>query len=252
MLNKLSRFFVLLHFLWAALVFLAGMFAVLPFILCCTLVFRGNRSQDAAFVFIRLWARMFSSLAFFFCRVEARTAAYRAEQPYVFISNHTSFLDAVMLVLALPQSFKPLGKVEMARVPVFGMIYRKVVVLIDRTSRESRERCVDELKSELAGGQSILIFPEGTMNRTAAPLTEFYDGAFRIAIETQTPLAPVVLINAGKLLPRNDPHTGIRPGVVRAVLGTPVDVTGLTVRDLPVLKNQVYRQMEAMLIGGAD
>ncbi|HEY1008247.1 MAG TPA: lysophospholipid acyltransferase family protein [Sphingobacteriaceae bacterium] len=251
MLNTLSRFFALLHFLWAALVFLAGMFAVLPFIVFCTLVFRGKRSQDAAFVFIRLWARMFSSLAFFICRVEGH-AAYRADRPYVFVSNHTSFLDAVMLVLVLPQSFKPLGKIEMARVPVFGMIYRKVAVLIDRTSRESRERCVEELKAEVSGGQSILIFPEGTMNRTAAPLTEFYDGAFRIAIETQTPLAPVVLINAGKLLPRKDPFTGIRPGVVRAVMGTPVDVTGLTLRDLPVLKNQVYRQMEAMLIGGAD
>ncbi|HEY0896539.1 MAG TPA: lysophospholipid acyltransferase family protein [Sphingobacteriaceae bacterium] len=251
MLNKVSGFLSLLHFLWSSVVFLTTMVLVLPFIIFCTLVLSGRHAQDAAFVFIRLWAWLFSGLSLFYCRSE-NSVAYQDGQPYIFISNHTSFLDAVMLVLALPRSFKPLGKAELSSAPIFGMIYRQVVVMIDRTSKDSRERCVNDLKAELSRGQSILIFPEGTMNRTSAPLTDFFDGAFRIAIETQTPLAPVVLINAAKLLPRTDPFTRIRPGVVRAVFGDPVKVAGLTLEDLPGLKNQVHRQMKAMLTGGTD
>ncbi len=250
MLNKVSGFFSLLHFVWSSIVFFTTMILVLPFIILCTLALSGRQAQDAAFVFIRLWAWLFSTLCLFDCRPE-NTVAYQDGQPYIFISNHTSFLDAVMLVRALPRSFKPLGKAELAAAPVFGMIYRQVVVMIDRTSKESRERCVNDLKAELSKGQSILIFPEGTMNRTPAPLTDFFDGAFRIAIETQTPLAPVVLINAAKLLPRTDPFTRIRPGVVRTVFGDPVNVAGLTLEDLPALKTQVHRQMTAMLIRGA-
>jgi 1-acyl-sn-glycerol-3-phosphate acyltransferase len=248
MLNKLSRFFSFLYFLWAALVFVFSMVLVLPFIILSTFLFSGKKAQDAAFIFIRLWARAFSALSCFFCRTEGRWRLKPSER-YIYISNHSSFLDAVMLVRVLPHSFKPLGKAELARTPIFGVIYRKVVIMIDRGSQESRERSVNELKWELFRGQSVLIFPEGTMNRTNAPLKEFYDGAFRIAIETQTALAPVVLINARKLLPREDPYIRMRAGVVRAVFGKPVEVAGLNLEDLPDLKERVYRQMEGMLMG---
>ena len=83
----------------------------------------------------------------------------------------------------------------MVKIPVFGLIYKRLVILIDRSSKESRESCVIALKEEIARGQSILIFPEGTMNRTEQLLGNFYDHAFRIAIETQTPILPLTIIN---------------------------------------------------------
>ncbi|HEY0898671.1 MAG TPA: lysophospholipid acyltransferase family protein [Sphingobacteriaceae bacterium] len=247
MLNKVSRFFSVLHFIWASVIFLITMILVLPFILLSTLLLRGKSAQDTAFVFIRIWAWLFSTLSLFHCRIRNK-ALSSSEQAFIYVANHSSFLDAVMLVRALPQSFKPLGKVEMAKAPIFGMIYRKVVVMIDRSCKESRDKCVHILKEEVSSGQSILIFPEGTMNRSERPLTEFYDGAFRIAIDTQTPLAPVVLVNARKLLPRTQPLFRIKPGTVTAVFAEPVAVEGMTMEDVPKLKKKVYDQMEALLI----
>jgi 1-acyl-sn-glycerol-3-phosphate acyltransferase len=90
---------------------------------------------------------------------------------------------------------------------------------------------VEELKIDLGNGQSILIFPEGTMNRSDAPLSEFYDGAFRLAIETQTAIVPMVILNARKLLPRDNP-LAIRPGVLECVFADRVEVTGLKPDDL--------------------
>lgn len=236
-----------IHFIWASLVFVTSMVFVLPFIVFCTLAFSHKKAQDSAFVFLRFWAWVFSTFSLYSCRKIA-SRQIDANKAYIYVSNHGSFLDSVMLVRSIPQSFKPLGKIEMARTPIFGTIYKRVVVMIDRSSRESREKCVAVLKEELARGQSILIFPEGTMNRTDRPLTDFYDGAFRIAIETQTPIAPVVVLNASKLLPRNAPYVRMRPGLVTTVFAEPVDVNGLTLDDLPKLKSRVYKQMEQLIL----
>lgn len=165
----------------------------------------------------------------------------------IYVCNHNSYLDAIAVVLAIPGSFKPLGKIEMVKTPIFGMIYRRVVVLIDRKSQESRARSVEELKIDLGNGQSILIFPEGTMNRSDEPLSEFYDGAFRLAIETQTAIVPMVILNARKLLPRDYPLT-IRPGVLECVFADRVEVTGLKPDDLGDLKTRVYKCMEELII----
>jgi len=121
------------------------------------------------------------------------------------------------------------------------------VVLIDRKSPESRSKCIDDLKHQLAGGQSILIFPEGTMNRTDTPLANFYEGAFRIAIETQTPIVPLVIMNARNLFPRSNP-LDVKPGTVSVAFSDPISVAGLVEADLPKLKNQVFVIMQNLLL----
>jgi 1-acyl-sn-glycerol-3-phosphate acyltransferase len=161
--------------------------------------------------------------------------------------NHSSYLDAVAVVRVIPKSFKPLGKIEMVKIPIFGLVYKKLVVLIDRTSRESREKCIKSLKAEIASGQSILIFPEGTMNKGDDLLGNFYDGAFRIAIETQTPIMPLTIINTKEMMPRNDARA-IKCGVINCVFSKPISVEGLNIDDVPALKKQVYSEMEAQLI----
>jgi 1-acyl-sn-glycerol-3-phosphate acyltransferase len=162
------------------------------------------------------------------------------------VCNHTSYLDAVAIVLAIPGSFKPLGKIEMVKIPVFGLIYQKVVVMLDRASKESRLKSVEELKQDLASGQSILIFPEGTMNRSDKHLADFYDGAFRLAIETQTPIAPIVILNARNLFPRADPLAA-RPGVITCIFDKPLEAKGLVPDDLESLKTKVFTTMEARI-----
>ena len=221
------------------------MIVVLPFIVIVTLN-KGRAGHNAGFLFLRIWGWLVSLFCLFPVRTINRNITDK-KKAYIFVSNHNSYLDSVAAVIAVPQSFKPLGKVEMNKIPIFGMIYRRLVIMIDRKSQESRKKCEADLRNELRGGQSILIFPEGTMNRGTNPLAEFYDGAFRIAIETQTPIAPMVITNARHLFPRNNP-LHIKPGLITCIFSEAIDVKGLTIDDLPGLKLRVYKIMEDMIL----
>lgn len=244
--NLFKRLFSTLFLCWCAVVFTSVMIVILPLVLLSASLLKGKQAQDVCFIFIKTWAYLFCALCFFPTRIKG-SELLNPNQAYIYVANHNSYLDAVAIVQTIPGSFKPLGKIEMVKAPIFGLIYRKVVVLIDRKNAESRTKSVEKLKMELADKQSILIFPEGTMNRTEAPLANFYDGAFRLAIETQTPIAPLVIINARNLLPRNYPLNA-KPGKMSVIFAEPISVAGLVEADLPKLKERVHQLMEQMII----
>lgn len=230
---------------YCLVVFIAAMLLVLPFILISSIIFKHKKAQDIIFIFLKLWAEIFS----IFCFFPVKRRGYNNHNPnkaYIYVSNHNSYLDAIAVVSSISGSVKPLGKIEMVKTPLFGMIYKKVVVLINRKDKESRARSVEELRTELGMGQSILIFPEGTMNKSEAALADFYDGAFRLAIETQTDIAPMVIINARKLLPRANPLQ-VKPGIITCLFDEPISVKGLTLEDLEDLKAKVRIKMEHLI-----
>lgn len=152
-------------------------------------------------------------------------------------------MDIPPIVLIAHQPIRILGKYEMVKVPVFGWIYRAAVILVDRRDSDTRSRSVRALKSALKHHISIFIFPEGTFNETKQPLKEFYDGAFRIAIETQTPIKPVLLVDTLDRLH----YRGIfelTPGLNRVVYLEEIPVKGLTLKDIQSLKQKTYTIME--------
>lgn len=241
----IKRALSLLFIIWCFVIFIAAMLLVIPFIFIVSAFLKDKRGSDISFFFLKVWGWIFCILCAFQIRTRNKTSL-NPKKAYIYICNHNSYLDAIAVVLAIPGSFKPLGKIEMVKVPIFGLIYRKVVVLIDRASKESRAKSVEELKQDLANGQSILIFPEGTMNRGDKPLTDFYDGAFRLAIEMQTPIVSMVIINARKLFPRADPLAA-KPGIITCIFDQPVEVRGLEPEELENLKASVYGSMEALI-----
>lgn len=235
-----------LYLTYAALIFIVLMFITLPFFLLATALLPSLTGKKTGLFFLRCWAWIFSLTSFFWIKTSNKHLINRSI-PHIYVGNHGSYLDAVAVCISIPQYFSPLGKVEMAKVPVFGWMYRRIVVMIDRSSKESREQSVNALKEAISQGQSILIFPEGTMNKTEKPLADFYDGAFRIAIETQTTLMPFVTISNRRLLPRVEPLKA-HPGIITTVFITPVDVKGLQLDDLPQLKEKVFRLMEEAIL----
>ncbi len=211
-------------------------------ILLIFLVIRGKKALDYSFAVIRVWALLVTHLGIFvYYKILDKEKAPKG-RAYVYVLNHSSWLDAIALVFSIRQSFKALGKIEMVKVPGFGAIYKRVVVMIDRKSKESREKCVAVLREELAQGMSIVILPEGTMNRTNYPLNDFYDGAFRLAIETHTPIAPICILNARKLFPRENPMA-LKPGLITAKYLDVVETKGMTLEDVPLLKEKVHTAM---------
>jgi 1-acyl-sn-glycerol-3-phosphate acyltransferase len=171
---------------------------------------------------------------------------FKKGQSYIYVSNHTSFLDIPGLCLMIPGEFRPLAKKELLKIPVFGWIARHAAVIVDRSSGESRKKSLDRLKKILLDGLSILIFAEGTQNRTKEVLQPFKDGAFRIAIDTQEPILPMVLVGAGPLMP---PGTlRIKPGKIKVVVAPEIPTTGLTHDDIPRLKQETFEVMKQLII----
>ena len=241
----MSKILSALYLMYAGLVFIGLMFIALPFVLIVTALFNPLTGRRAGLFFLRCWAWGFSLLTFYWVRTK-NVAKVNLKTPHIYVGNHGSYLDAIAVCISVPQSFSALGKIEMAKVPVFGWIYKRIVVMIDRSSKDSRARSVHSLKEEINKGQSILLFPEGTMNKTASLLGDFYDGAFRIAIETQTPIQPFVILNNRKLLSRVKPLTA-QPGILTTVFLPAVAVNRYGIDDVEVLKRKVYAMMEVAL-----
>src|SRR6185436_12291575 len=160
-------------------------------------------------------------------------APHDRSRQYIFVANHISYFDAPVIVKTITHHVRILGKEEMSRVPLFGFIYRRAVVTVDRSSPERRAKSVRVLKSVIKKGISIFIFPEGTFNETNNPVKDFYDGAFRIAIETQTPIKPLLFLDSYDRM-----HYGsvfsLNPGRSRSVFLQEIPVEGMTMRDLPL------------------
>lgn len=139
-----------------------------------------------------------------------------------------------------------LGKEEIKKIPVFGFIYSRGAVMVDRGNTERRAKSVRILKSLLKHHISVGIFPEGTFNETGKPLKSFYDGAFRIAIETQTPVKPILFLDNYSLLsPRH--LLGLKHGRSRAVFLEEIPPDGFSLKDISGYKRKVFEIMDAKL-----
>lgn len=169
-------------------------------------------------------------------------------QHYVFVSNHVSYLDIPAIFQGIRKnSIRVLGKIEMSKIPIFGLLYRLAVVLVDRSTSAGRAKSIEVLKKVLNQNISILIFPEGTFNETGQPLKPFYDGAFRMAIETQTDIKPIIYLDMLERMHYSSPFS-LTPGISRAVILPAIPVTGLVMEDLPMLKRKVYDTMEQAIL----
>lgn len=168
------------------------------------------------------------------------------KRPCIFVANHISYMDIPMIVKVIREPVRILGKEEMAKIPVFGFVYRNAVVMVNRKDAHQRAKSMSLMKRVLGKGISIFIFPEGTFNETGEPLKDFYDGAFRLALETQTPIQPLLFPDTVK---RMDYKTvfSLNPGVCRAVYLPMVDVSDYLIKDVARLKADVHTLMEKNL-----
>ena len=160
---------------------------------------------------------------------------------YVFVVNHNNMLDIVMVGSYIIHPWLSLVKKEIKRIPGVGQIISLIAISVDRSSKESRKRSLSDMVRRLKDGISILIFPEGTRNRTGNPLKKFYSGAFTVAIQAQVPIIPIVIYNTKKLQPVN--KVQVRPGKGNMRILPPVSTEGLGKEDIGALQDSVYQQM---------
>lgn len=165
----------------------------------------------------------------------------------IYVANHTSYLDSIMIFSVIDEHFRSLGKSEMSRVPLYGYFYRHAAIAVDRKCMGSRAKSILQMKKHLQDEGSLLLFPEGTFNETGNVLKDFYDGAFWLAIQTQTPIVPIVFPDAADRWH----YSGwwkLWPGKNRAIYLKTINVDGLTLKDVEYLKQRVHNSVAHALV----
>lgn len=190
----------------------------------------------------RVWMRIFLPLVGCPYSIEG-LEKFKKGTNYVVIFNHRSFIDILVSTPSVPDANKTLAKKELARIPIFGLVYKSGSILVDRSSLQSRKKSVDDMKQVLKLGMHLILFPEGTRNKTDQPLRPFYDGAFSVAIETGKPVLPALIYNTGKILPPK-PAFFAWPHRIRLEFLDPVDTSGYSPDQTAELKQRVHELMQ--------
>ncbi len=241
----MKRIFSTVFSLYGLILFVAIMMIAFPFILLC-LLFGKVKGGNYIYKVCNYWSQIW----YFFVgiqHVEIVESPVDTSKQYIFIANHISYLDIPATVLSVRQAYRVLGKQEMVKYPVFGWIYRAAVILVDRSNAAARAKSVRELHAALKRGISIFIFPEGTFNETDKPLKSFYDGAFRLAIQTKTPIKPLIFLDTDHLLNQYNLFS-LKSGKNRVVYLPEIAVDQYEIKDVNRLKELAFSQMEAALV----
>ncbi|MEL7002692.1 MAG: lysophospholipid acyltransferase family protein [Bacteroidota bacterium] len=192
----------------------------------------------------RWWARSFLTLSFFPFKTEFRFAPKKG-QSYVFCPNHFSYLDIPTMGLNKVNTIF-VGKNDMEKIPLFGFMYSKLHITVDRNSLKSRYTTVLKSKEAVDEGKSLVIFPEGGIVTSSPPqMAKFKDGAFRIAIEKQIPIIPVTIPYNWIILP--DSTLLPKRLLMTTIYHEPIETKGLSMSDVGMLKQKTFDTINSEL-----
>jgi 1-acyl-sn-glycerol-3-phosphate acyltransferase len=199
-----------------------------------------------ASVLNRWWAKIFWTLSFMPYKIE-----YKGEKPpktsCVYCANHTSFLDIVTMGLIVKGDFLFIGKEELAKIPLFGAMFKKLHITVDRKSKISAYRSLLKSKESIDKNQSVVIFPEGGIASKNPPeIVDFKEGAFRLAIEKQVPIVPVTIMYNWVILPNDTFQLTWHSG--HAIVHEPISTIGMTTENIEALKQKTYQIMRQPLL----
>ncbi|OIQ23679.1 1-acyl-sn-glycerol-3-phosphate acyltransferase [Lacinutrix sp. MedPE-SW] len=235
--------FWLLYRIWFYILVALPILILFPFLLLSILK---ESWYPYFFKLARIWAR-FILIGMGFNTKITREQHTNKSDSYMFIANHTSMADIMLMLVVTKNPFVFVGKAELAKIPLFGFFYKRTCILVDRSSPESRKRVFLRAKKRLKDGLSICIFPEGLVPEEDILLTDFKDGAFRLAINHQIPIVPITFADNKKRFSYTFFSGG--PGKMRAHIHQFIDTKGLTIEDTVSIRTQarnvIYNQLLA-------
>ena len=198
-----------------------------------------------AYKFIRIWCfGMFYGMGFRYELKRLTDKKINKNTQYVFISNHSSLMDVMLPCILMPDH--PLcyvGKKELVKIPIFGTIYKRICVMVDRSSAKSRADVYRRCAERMEEGQSIVLFPEGGVpDDTSVVLDKFKDGAFVLASKHQSPLIVFTFVGLKKMFPFD--HSKGHPGKVRIYLNDIIEPHA----SAEVMKDEAHAQIKKVLL----
>lgn len=164
---------------------------------------------------------------------------------FMFLANHQSFADILVLNVALGRPLHFIAKKELSKIPILGTVLRRTdCILVARGYNKESRKTYQEAITHIKKGLDIVVFPEGTRSLTGkiGPLRK---GSFVMAIDAKVDIIPVALTNVGKLWPRN--NFSYRPGIVTVKIGNPIETKGYTRENVTDLMNVYLAQLNELL-----
>lgn len=234
------------QWLWRFWFFTVAIITFLLFFPFFAVLLSSRKWFPIVFKIQRLWGRsmLFAAGIPFSIKKEKKLDRSRA---YIFCSNHFSYLDIVLIYVAIPIYFHTMGKAELQKVPLFKRFFKRMNIPVNRKSTRDSHRAFLRAASDLDKGISITLFPEGGIHDSAPHMARFKNGPFRLAIEKQVPIVPVTFLDNWLILPDNVKHSAGRPGVSRVIIHEPIETKGMTEGDLEELKQRVFNVIDKTL-----
>ncbi|MDR3205173.1 MAG: 1-acyl-sn-glycerol-3-phosphate acyltransferase [Deltaproteobacteria bacterium] len=195
----------------------------------------------------QVWARIVLDPAF--VKVEVVRGQELLPSPnqggYIIFANHRSLLDIPTVAQATKRNVSWVAKQDLGRIPIFGWTLKRVHMLIDRQGgAEAAKRMISQASARLSAGEILAIFPEGTRNKTEAPLLPFKKGAFIMAKHSQVPLVPLAIYNSGKLWPSGSLTP--EPGTIKVAIGEPLRAH--KDQSLNLLRDRAQKSLEELYL----
>jgi 1-acyl-sn-glycerol-3-phosphate acyltransferase len=225
---------------WGALVFVGTMLIFLiPFFLF--IYFQKEPKKTQRFIsFSRVWMNIFLGLVGCPLKIQGREY-FKKGKTYIVVCNHNALIDVPVSSPGIPGGNKTIAKAEMAKIPLFGLIYKTGSILVDRKNEKSRRESFAKMKEVLDMGLHMCIYPEGTRNLSAEPIKPFHDGAFRLAVSSGKPIIPMIIFNSRRA---NPPDKGFFLLPVKLYMHFLPEVEMKQDESVDQLKTRVFEQMK--------
>jgi len=230
-----------IHTIYGFSIFIILFLLLLPFLII-PIVFPSQFRLTG--IINRIWARLMFLFVFLPVQVEIR-GKLDSKRQYVFSPNHFSYLDIPTMGLN-PINTIFVGKSDIGKVPLFGWMYSRLHITVNRASLKSKINSLKQSMDAIDQGKSLIIFAEGGMIARHPPqMSHFKDGAFRVAIEKQIPIVPVTIPFNWIILP--DPENQLYAGKVKVIFHEPIETTGMTIAQTDELKDRVFNIIDKEL-----
>ncbi|MCX7635542.1 MAG: 1-acyl-sn-glycerol-3-phosphate acyltransferase [Syntrophales bacterium] len=174
----------------------------------------------------RIWAKILLKIAGVQVTVSG-TENVLLDRPQIFMSNHQSDFDILIVLAFIPGQFRWIAKKELFRIPVFGKAMRNAgYIEIDRQDHQRAMQSIEEAARKIREGKSVMSFPEGTRSRDGK-VKAFKQGMFYLAIQAGVPIVPITIIGAGEIMPKRSLH--VKPGRIAMIIDKPIETSAYTI-----------------------
>ncbi len=226
-----------LYIVWFIVWFVVLFFISLPFLIISTIL--GQKTSERLVYFT---IRQYSLLLMFGLGI--RKQVYNAPEGItnsVILPNHNSYFDPISIYMSIDQPFKTLGKIELAKIPVFGFLVHRTTILVDRSNNASRKASYDAMKDYLKI-VNIVLYPQGKIEEEELFKPKVYGGGFKLAKDGESNIYPCLLLDNMDRLPP-DSVWKVSPGKMRIIYLDPMPYSYVKEREMGDLMNDYIDYM---------